>query len=36
LSTANLINLVINGTTVSTAVEESPKVLMTYTGSSGP
>jgi hypothetical protein len=36
LSTANLVNLVINGTIVSTAVGESPKVLMTYAGSSGP
>jgi Peptidase A4 family len=36
VSNATLINLVEGSTTLSTAVAESPSVLMTYAGSSGP
>ncbi|PMD38638.1 concanavalin A-like lectin/glucanase [Hyaloscypha variabilis F] len=36
VSNATLVNMVQGTTTVSTAVEESPSVLMTYSGDSGP
>ena len=36
ISNATLVNMVQNGVTVSTAVMETPSVLMTYTGDAGP